>query len=169
MRRRTRTMLFVAAAAATSWPVPAGASMDGPCRATIDGLDVASRSASDPAAAIDVDEGDVLVVAVESTSPVDDYRIQLEFAGVRWTVAKGAATDDGWRREISVDDYARYGAGLYRIHGVSGGPEPCDGAVLVKVGGNPLTTPLGLVGVAFAGVGAANTLRVARRARRGAR
>jgi hypothetical protein len=136
----------------------AHASMSGPCSAQVNGQDVAALSASDPGDAIDVEEDDVISVAAQSTSSIGGYKIQLEYAGIRWTVAKGQATNNQWNRQVNVDDYARYGAGLYRVHGVSDGATSCDGSVLIKVGGNPLTTPLGIAGVAFVAIGVANAI-----------
>ena len=72
-----------------------------------------------------------------------------------------------WNRAVKVKDYARYGAGLYRVHGVSDGASACDGAVLIKVGGSPLTTLFGLGAAGFVVVGLANiaaTLRGGRKA-----
>ena len=136
----------------------AEASMSGPCTAQVDGQDVAALSASDPGDAIDVEESDVVTVAAQSTGAIGSYKIQLEYAGIRWTVAKGQASNNQWSRQVEVDDYARYGAGLYRVHGVSDGTSPCDGSVLIKVGGNPLTTPLGIAGVVFVAVGLLNAV-----------
>ena len=146
---------------------PAGATMTGPCTATVNGQDVAPLSASAPSDAIDVDESDEVAVQARSSSQIGSYRIQLEYAGIRWTVAKGQSTDNTWNRAVKVKDYARYGAGLYRVHGVSDGASTCDGAVLIKVGGSPLTTPVGLVAAGFVVVGLANiaaTLRGSRKA-----
>jgi hypothetical protein len=160
-RRRRR---FVALSVATLlWTTvglsdEAHASMSGPCTAQVKGQDVAALSASDPGDAIDVEESDVVTVAAQSSSAIGSYKIQLEYAGIRWTVAKGQATNNQWSRQVNVDDYARYGAGLYRVHGVSDGASPCDGSVLIKVGGNPLTTPLGIAGVAFVAIGIINAI-----------
>jgi hypothetical protein len=144
-------------------PGVAGATMSGPCTAQVNGQDVSVLSASDPGDAIDVEESDAIAVAAQSTSAIGGYRIQLEYAGIRWTVAKGQSTNNQWTRQVKVSDYARYGAGLYRVHGVSDGSASCDGSALIDVGGNPLTTPLGIAGVVFVAVGVVNavaTLRV---------
>lgn len=149
------------------WPShPAGASMSGPCSAAFGGQDIAPLSASNPDAAVKVEESDTVQVA-GTASGSGEYRVQLEFAGIRWTVAKGAITDNRWSRDVKVEDYSRYGAGLYRVHGVTDGATPCDGALLVNVGGNPLTTPFGIAGVAFVGVGVLNALASIRSAEKG--
>ena len=45
---------------------------------------------------------------------------------------------------MNVDDYARWGVGLYQVTGSSTGPGlSCSGIALVRVEGNPLSTPEG--------------------------
>ena len=166
-RRRRRPALAAVAttllALVVGAPGVAAASMSGPCTAQVHGQDVSRLSASDTGEAINVEEADSIAVAAQSTSSIGGYRIQLEYFGIRWTVAKGQSTNNQWSREVKVSDYARYGAGVYRVHGVSDGAASCDGAVLIDVGGNPLTTPLGIVALIFVAIGIANaiaTLRV---------
>ena len=167
MRKRGRQLLVGAALVAViaSSGTPAGASMSGPCTASVNGQDVAPLSASSPSDAIDVESSDTVQVQAQSSSSIGTYRIELEYAGIRWTVAKGQATDNQWSRAVNVDDYARYGAGLYRVHGVSDGAGSCDGAVLIDVGGFPLATPAGIVATIFVLLGAANALSTVRRGR----
>ena len=167
-RRRRRPVLAAGAttlllALVVGAPGEATAAMSGPCTAQVNGQDVSLRSASDPGDAIDVEEADAVAVAAQSTSAIGDYRVQLEYFGIRWTVAKGQSTNNQWSREVKVSDYARYGAGIYRVHGVSDGSASCDGSVLIDVGGNPLTTPLGIAALIFVAIGVVNavaTLRV---------
>lgn len=156
----------VASAAIVAIPTTAYASMSGPCSGTVNGQDVAPRSASSPGDAIDVGNADQVVVQARSSSPIGTYRIQLEYAGIRWTVAKGESSDNAWSRSVKVKDYARYGAGIYRVHGVSTGGGSCDGAVLVDVGGSPLTTPIGLAAVGLVLLGVANAALSVRSARK---
>ena len=167
-KRRLGAAALIVVAFAIGRSSPAVASMTGPCTAAVNGQDVTALSASDPGAAIEVGENDTIAVQAQSSSTIGSYRIQLEFAGIRWTVAKGDATNNRWTRAVNVNDYARYGAGLYRVHGVSKGAVSCDGAVLVKVKGNPLTTPVGLVGVGLVAIGIANAVWSVRSARIGA-
>ncbi len=170
MRRWRRwAVLGVAVLACTARFVePAHATMTGPCTATVNGEDVASRSASSPDDAIDLGDAEEATVTARSTGSIGGYRVQLEYAGIRWTVAKGRSDDNTWTRSVKVDDYARYGAGLYRVHGVSDGATTCDGVVLVKVGGSPLTTPAGLVASAFVLLGVANAALTVRNGRKAA-
>jgi hypothetical protein len=168
-RPRLLALATALAAFGSMWFLPgtAHASMSGPCTAQVNGQDVSGLSSSSPGDAIDVGESDKVTVAAQSSAPVGEYRIQLEYAGIRWTVAKGQATNNRWTREVEVKDYARYGSGLYRLHGVSDGAASCDGAVLINVDGNPLTTPLGIAGVVFVALGVANAVALVRGGRQG--
>ncbi|HEX7166040.1 MAG TPA: hypothetical protein VF230_03570 [Acidimicrobiales bacterium] len=138
---------------------PAPAEVTGPCQGTIKGVDVAPLSSTDPSQAIKVAKDDVIQVGATSTAPIATYKVQLGFAGVYWTVGKGTADGTSWSRSVNVKDYARYGVGLYQVRGVSSGAAACSGAALVKVGGNPLSTPAGMIGLALSviGVGAVGT------------
>jgi hypothetical protein len=164
--RRRRTLAAVAAtlllALIAGAPGVAGATMSGPCTAQVHGQDVSRLSASDTGKAIKVDEADTIAVASQSTSSIGGYRIQLEYFGIRWTVAKGQSTNNQWSREVKVSDYARYGAGVYRVHGVSDGAASCDGAVLIDVGGNPLTSLVGIIALIFVAIGVINAIATLR-------
>lgn len=148
-------------AAVVSPAAIAGAVVSGPCIGTIKGVDVAPLSATSPKDAIDVGESEDVVVGATSQGRIERYEVQLEFAGVRWTVGKGETTDTSWSKTVNVSDYARYGVGLYKVHGVSEGAVACDGAALVKVGGSPLGTVAGLAGLALGGIGAATAAAAA--------
>ena len=154
MNRRRLLMMAVAAAALTI-PITrhASADVDGPCTATINGIDVASRSATSPDDAIRVGKHDVIEVVVESSDTIDHYDVQLVFAGFRWTVASDEADGTTWNRTVKVEDYSRFGAGLYQVRAVSTGGARCEGAVLIRVGGSPLATPAGWVALGATGLG----------------
>ena len=135
---------------------PAGAAISGPCRGTLNGIDVGPLSTSDPDAAIKVGKDDEIVVTASSSASIDSYQIELEYAGIRWTVADGDVNSTSWTKNVRVSDYTRWGVGLYRVHAKSTGSAPCEGSVLVKVGGSPLTTAAGLVGLGLVGIGVGN-------------
>lgn len=142
----------------------AGASVTGACSGTIDGTDVGPLSSSDPGDAVDVESDQDITVAANAPGGIDTYKVQLEFAGIKWTVGKGESDDgESWSKVVNISDYARYGVGLYRVHGVSTGGATCTGSALVKVAGNPLTTVAGigalLVTVAGTGGVVMSTLR----------
>ena len=158
---RWPAVLGLAAAAVVLPATAAGAVVSGPCTGTIKGVDVAPLSASDPKDAIEVGGKEDVVVGATSQQQIERYKVQLEFAGIRWTVGKGTTADTSWSKTVNVSDYARYGVGLYRVHGVSEGAAACDGAALVKVGGSPLGTVAGLAGLALGGIGAATAATAA--------
>jgi hypothetical protein len=74
--------------AALFTPAPsAHAYIDGPCSATIAGVDVAGLDPNDVGDAIDVDYDDDVVVSMSSSEPFRSHKIELEFArflGGRW-------------------------------------------------------------------------------------
>lgn len=163
---RIGLLTLIGFAIIASGSTPAAASMTGPCTATVNGSDVGALSASSPSSAIRVEKSDTLSAQAQSSGSVGSYRIQLEYAGIRWTVAKGEADNNSWSRDVKVADYARYGAGLYRVHGVSTGAAACDGSVLIRVGGSPFATPAGLVGTGLVALGVANAASMLRRGRK---
>lgn len=152
---RCLAVLGITAAVVVLPAATAGAIVTGPCTGTIKGVDVSDRSATSPKDAIEVGGKEDVVVGATSQQKIERYKVQLEFAGVRWTVGKGTTTDTSWSKTVNVAHYARYGVGLYKVHGVSEGAAACDGAALVKVGGSPLGTIAGLAGIGLAGLGAA--------------
>ncbi|HUP84376.1 MAG TPA: hypothetical protein VM143_01795 [Acidimicrobiales bacterium] len=140
---------------------PAAAEVSGPCRGTIKGVDVASRSSTRPSDAIEVSRTENIAVAATSTSDIDRYKIQLTFAGVRWTVAKGAAEANSWNKNVNVKPYARYGVGLYKVSGISSGAASCTGAALVRVKGSPFGSVAGVAGAALSVIGIGAVARTA--------
>jgi hypothetical protein len=124
---------------------PAGAEISGSCTASIAGTDVSTISSTKVGDAIKVDKNAVVPVTSQSTAEITGYKVQMEFAGIRWTVAKGASNGNSWSNQVKVKNYSRYGAGLYKVIGKSTGPGACSGAALIKVTGkSPLTTAAGI-------------------------
>jgi hypothetical protein len=167
--RRVLTLLAIGAFALVAGAAAAGAEATGGCTGTINGVDVTNRSSSSPGDAVDVDADQDITVAATSPGNIEHYKIQLEFAGITWTVGKGDGDGASWSKVVNISDYARYGVGLYRVSGVSTGAGACTGSALVKVKGNPLTTVAGLgaTAVSAAGIGgvAVSTLRARGRVR----
>jgi hypothetical protein len=144
----------------------AGADVNGNCSATINGVDVKGLSSSDAGDAIEVKEHTAVPVTMQSAEGITHLRVQIEFAGFRWTVRDEPTSGTSWQNSVPVDDYAKYGVGLYKVIGQSEGPAgTCSGSALVQVAGNPLKTvagaaaagitALGVVGVAAAGAASA--------------
>jgi hypothetical protein len=132
----------------------AAADISGPCTASIAGQNVQGRSTgafSDP---ITVEKDSIVPVSMSSAGQISYLKIQIEFAGISWTVRDKPSHGTSWASSVDVDKYAKYGVGLYKVIGYSGGVN-CSGTALVKVKGNPLSTVAGIVGLvaALAGLG----------------
>jgi hypothetical protein len=132
---------------------PAGAEVTGPCRGTIKGVDVATRSSTKKSDAIVVDKNEVIAVGATANGRLDRYKIRLELLGIKWTVAKGSANGNSWSRDVNVATYARYGVGLYKVSGVSSGGANCTGAALVRVRGSAFGSVAGITAVALSVIG----------------
>jgi hypothetical protein len=171
MKRRICHLLWAATVALTLTTLPvlallASADVNGDCSATINGVDVKGLSSSDVGDAIEVKEHTAVPVTMQSAEGITHLRVQLEFAGFRWTVRDEPTSGTSWQNSVPVDKYAKYGVGLYKVIGQSEGPGgTCSGSALVRVLGNPLTTvagaaaagitALGAVGLAAAGAASA--------------
>jgi hypothetical protein len=138
--------------------------MDGPCRATIAGEAVAAKDVSATGEPITVEENARVPVTMSATRPITMLKVEIEFAGIGWTVHDEPTEGTSWAKTVSIADYSKYGVGLYKIVGKSTGQSfSCTGAALVEVGGNPLTTVAGLVGLGLTILGALGILWVALR------
>lgn len=152
----------IAIGAATFMSVgTAHAEIDGPCSATIAGVDVGSVDSGNRDDDIEVSQDQSVAVSGAAAAGFASHKIQLEFAGRRWTVSD--EEDDGsasWSDTVNVDDYATYGVGLYKVIGVSTLTDgtTCTGAATVDVDGNPLTTVAGAAAAGVTAVGAIGAL-----------
>ena len=140
----------------------AAADISGPCNASIAGQNVKGRGTGAFSKPIAVEKNSIVPVTMSSAGEISHLRIQIEFAGMRWTVRDKPSHGTSWVSSVDVKKYAKYGVGLYKVIGSSGGVN-CSGAALVKVKGNPLTTVAGIVGlvaalVGLGGIGAAVAL-----------
>lgn len=142
----TAGALAIAAVAIPS----AFADIDGPCQATIAGENVKGRGTGALSDAIVVEKDATVPVSMSAGSEISYLKVQIEFAGISWTVHDEPSTGSSWAKEVNVDDYAKYGVGLYKVVGSSSGGVSCSGAALVKVKGNPLTTVAGIAGLVVA-------------------
>ncbi|HEU4758822.1 MAG TPA: hypothetical protein VFT91_02455 [Dehalococcoidia bacterium] len=139
--------------------LPAWAEVDGNCSASINGVDVGQVSSGDSGQAIEVKQHTGVPVTMTSAQAIAHLRIQLEFAGIRWTVRDEPTEGTSWEKSAPVDRYAKYGVGLYKVIGQSVGPDStCSGSALVRVLGNPLTTVVGAAAAGVTAVGAAGVL-----------
>jgi hypothetical protein len=166
MRRAGRSRIALTAAAAVAAvlalsPSPAEASLEGPCRATIAGVDVEPLDTGATGDKIDVKEGDDVVVTM-SGRLMTHLKLKIAFAGSEITIKDKDISAAAWSEAVPVDDYAKWGKGLYLVSGEATGQGgfSCKGAALVNVEGNPLSSLAGAVGLGMAilgvaGVGAA--------------
>lgn len=126
----------------------ARAEINGPCSATVNGVDVAPLSASSKGDAIKVDKDDVLTIVFTANSgDFASHKVDLELVGVGFNVEDDPQdSDPTWTEVVNVDDYSQYGVGLYKAKGsaVLSDGSTCSGAVLFEIEGNPLTTVAGL-------------------------
>jgi len=148
-------MLTIAAVVVPS----AAAEISGHCNATINGQNVKSQGTGAFADPITVQNDAIVPVAMSASSQISHLKIQIQFAGFSWTVRDKASHGNSWSSDVKVKNYAKWGVGLYKVVGSSGGVS-CSGSALVKVKGNPLTTVAGIVGLVAAlmglgGIGAA--------------
>ena len=164
MKRRICRVLWVATVALVLTTLPAlallaSADVNGNCSATINGVDVRGLSSSNAGDAIEVKEHTAVPVTMQSAEGITQLRVQIEFAGFRWTVRDEPTSGTSWQNTVPVDKYAKYGVGLYKVIGQSTGPGgTCSGSALVRVVGNPLRT---VAGVAAAGITALGGLGLA--------
>ncbi len=155
------TATVAALSAIVTPPRTVHAEVDGPCTATINGVDVVGVDSHDKGTAIKVKKSDRIELALASDRGLESHDIKLEFFGRKWTA--DSRDDDGdtsWSDYIEVDDYATYGVGLYRVFGVVNlmDGSKCVGGAYVQVEGNPLTTVAGAAATAAAGLGTAAAL-----------
>jgi hypothetical protein len=148
-------MLTIAAIVVPS----AAAEISGPCNATINGQNVKNQGTGAFADPITVQNDAIVPVTMSAASQISHLKIQIQFAGMSWTVRDKASHGTSWSSDVKVKNYAKWGVGLYKVVGSSGGVS-CSGSALVKVKGNPLTTVAGIVGLVAAlmglgGIGAA--------------
>jgi hypothetical protein len=165
---RAVSVAVVALAALVSLTVasPAAAESEGPCITSIAGENVGSRGVGATSEPIIVSKDRPVSVAMKANRPITRLKVELEFAGIRWTVHDRPATGTSWASEVPVDDYASYGLGVYKVIGSGTGPGiDCSGAALVDVQGDDalaaLATPVGLFGLALALIGSFGSLALA--------
>jgi hypothetical protein len=92
----------------------AAADISGPCAATIDGQNVKGRGTGALSDAITVEKNAVVPVTMSAKSQISHLKIQIEFAGMRWTVRNKPSHGTSWASDVKVENYAKYGVGLTR-------------------------------------------------------
>ncbi|MBA3374840.1 MAG: hypothetical protein H0U00_03345 [Actinobacteria bacterium] len=140
------------------------ATIEGPCEATIAGEDVVGRDTFTRSDAISVPQTGAVPVTMNADSPIGRLKLEMEFAGIRYTIRDEATTGTTWTSVVPVDEYATYGIGLYKLVGTSTGQGfECEAVALVDVQGNPLETAAGAIGIGMVIVGGLGVLSFALR------
>jgi hypothetical protein len=167
MPRRLAIAFVVALSALVPTP-QASADLIGPCTAELAGRDMApmlTGALDDPLA---VERHSLLSVTMASERPISRLKVELEFAGVRWTIHDRAVGERQWASEVPVEDYGVYGMGTWKVVTTSEGRGfSCEAAALIAVEDDhvldPLTTIAGLAGLGLALTGLLGSLAVAGR------
>ena len=125
------------------------------CHATINGFDVAALDSEDTSKAVEVSKSSSVNVSMTSEQTMTSYTVDLAFGFRGWQVADGDSSQNSWSNVVKVNDYARFGIGLYRVVATSYGPSGnCTMAALVRVTGNPVPdTVAGDAGAALGALG----------------
>jgi len=130
------------------------ATIEGPCEATIAGEDVVARDTFARSDAISVPQAGAVPVTMTGQDAIDRMTLEIEFAGIPYEVRDEPTTVNSTTGVVPVDDYAKYGVGLYKIVATSTGQGfTCVATALVDVQGTPLETAAGAIGIAMVIVG----------------
>jgi hypothetical protein len=149
--RRMIVLLLATAGTLLAWPGPAGAA-ESSCLVTVAGVNT-SRAAT-PQTPIEVTTEAPMVMRGRSQADVAGVEIQLELAGVRWTLSTPLIKGRTWVGTVQIQSYSRVGTGLYKVVAKSVGPGGCTRHAFIRLTGqSPLSTIAGLVGAGAALVG----------------
>ena len=152
-------LLLVVVTAALVTAAPAVSSISGPCKASIAGTDVAPLGSTSAGDAIKVGKNDVVPVTMSSTGAITHLKVVVSMAGFHFTAKDAPSSGTSWAQSVKVHDYAKWGVGLYQVTGEStSAAGTCSGTALVKVGGSPLATVAGWVGLVAAVLGGLGVL-----------
>jgi hypothetical protein len=160
--------LLASAVGALASAPEAAATVVGPCDAEIASQDAAGLRASARDDPVPVDRSSLVPVTMTSDRALTRLKVELEFAGVRWTVHDRPTEGTSWRSEVPVDDYGLYGMGLWKVVASTEGQGfSCEATALIDVRDDheldPLSTIAGLVGLGLAITGVLGILAVASR------
>jgi hypothetical protein len=158
------TMLPLAMALAViGWePAAAAAVNTGNCQYFLNGSPSTLFDTPDHALRVSKDQS----VTVSGTSPDRFYRyeVDLQYAMFTFKAAEGKPDGPTFSTSVKVADYARYGAGTYKVvsNAETSGPHQeagsCAADAYVFIAQPPLDTIAGIVGAGAAGVGVAGVL-----------
>jgi hypothetical protein len=139
--------------AAGLWARPAVAPVDGACEVTLNGVD--AQAAQSFGHAIVVPDDGTIEVSGRSAQGTSSVRIELSFPLVHALVLQERFTQPvtAWVGQVRVQDWARYGVGLYHVVATADG---CTASAWIRVTGrSPFTTVAGLVAAGLIVIGVA--------------
>jgi hypothetical protein len=160
--------LAVLAVGAITGAPSASASTIGPCTGQIAGQDTSTQLIGPLEDPIVVDRDGLVPVRMSSERPLTRLQVELEFAGVRWTVHDRSTQGTRWASEVPVTDYGVYGMGLWKVvASTEGAGFTCEATALISVEDDhpldALATISGLGGLGLALTGLLGTLAIAGR------
>jgi hypothetical protein len=146
----------------------AGATINGPCSAAINGVDVKSQSSTSASGAIVVAKDATVPVTMSAATPISQLQVKISLLGLGRTVKSGPASGTSWTKTVNVKDYSFWGVGVYKVTGSSTGAGlACSGTAIVRVEGSPLSTPAGWISLGLTVAGGLGMLGTALTALRG--
>lgn len=159
------------------------AGVTGGCTVTVNGIPAYALTMNKP---LVVQKGQRILIEgrippnLASKAPKDlqsTTRIHIEFFEGIYTYDLPEREELGsggrWRDVVNVDDYLKYGGGLYQVTAQNFGyGQPallgrkddwyCTARIFLRMKTNPFTTPIGLAATGLAGLGAAGALAASR-------
>jgi len=147
---------------------PAAAEVNGGCKASMAGVNLAHTPPhGGPAVTVARDAVVPFSMTGVSGENFSELHIYYTIAGFDIDIYDASAGGGSWSHNVDIHSFARFGVGYYRLKGVgdfAGGRGFCDGEALIKVTGDPLgtvagdvaagTTVAGVLGILGAGIGA---------------
>lgn len=158
MRRRLSISVLVAGIALIVSPASLAA-IEGPCQASISGVDVRDRETDWRSEAIKVDETARPVVEMSAGREIARATIEFELLGLGIPLHDEPTTGRSWTYELPIDEYSTWGVGLYKVVMTSQGTGfTCTATALIDVEGSAVATVAGLAGLGLAVAGAIGVL-----------
>lgn len=119
------------------------------CSASVNGVPVAGQT-------ITVDRNSNTHLLVEAPGGPAQNLVYLEFLGRLWQIGSASSAGGTWSGTVPVQDYVRWGVGLYKLVWESRDPEGklvCKASTSIRIPGSPLGSVTGVAGLASLAVG----------------
>lgn len=134
------------------------ATIEGPCSATVNGVNLDTASASDPDTAIKAEAGSVMPYTFTSAAGVTSYRGEAKYMGFTITVddkeAEGTETTTSGDFDLAQLEWLGHGVYAMNVHATLADGSTCDGNFLVYIEGGLLD---GVASIAALGLVLATT------------